>query len=495
VKKVLLFIFILTSNISFCQTQIGQDIDGEEGSDHSGKSVSLSSDGSIIAIGAPYNNENGDNSGHVRVYKNVSGNWVQIGQDINGEEEQDNSGWSVSLSSDGSIVAIGAPFSHGNGDNAGHVRVYENVSGSWVQIGQDIDGEEGGDNSGWSVNLSSNGSIVAIGAAINNENGTQSGHVRVYENISGSWVQIGQDINGEGASDRSGASISLSSDGSIVAIGAIFNNNGNGDGSGHVRVYKNISGSWVQIGQDIDGESAYDESGKSVSLSSDGSIVAIGAPNNDGNGGQRGYARVYKNVSGSWIQIGQDIDGESAYDNSGESVSLSSDGSIIAIGTPFNNENGNNAGHVRVFKNISDNWTQIGTDIDGESVNDRSGTSISLSNNGSILAIGAPFNTTVQNGNTNFEGHARVFDLNGILNIENFKEENYKIYPNPTSKNITIQLLTGELKNITIYNNLGQKILSKKSLEVNVENLKPGIYFIKIETNNKRKATKKLFIE
>ena len=42
-------------------TQIGSDIDGEAADDYSGKSVSLSSDGSVVAIGAPYN---GGNSGY-----------------------------------------------------------------------------------------------------------------------------------------------------------------------------------------------------------------------------------------------------------------------------------------------------------------------------------------------------------------------------------------------------------------------------------------------
>ena len=48
--------------------------------------------------------------------------------------------------------------------------------------------------------------------------------------------QLGGDIDGEAAGDKSGYSVSLSSDGTIVAIGAI-NNGGNGSNSGHVRVY------------------------------------------------------------------------------------------------------------------------------------------------------------------------------------------------------------------------------------------------------------------
>ena len=86
------------------------------------------------------------------------------------------------------------------------------------------------------------------------------------------WYQIGQDILGENENDRSGKSLSFSDDGKILAIGAHYNSSG-----GHVRVYKNNSGSWEQIGNDIDGEGKSDNSGVSVSLSNDGSIVAIGA--------------------------------------------------------------------------------------------------------------------------------------------------------------------------------------------------------------------------
>jgi hypothetical protein len=56
---------------------------------------------------------------------------TQIGSDIDGEAQYDNSGGSVSLSSDGTIVAIGAYGNDGNGNNSGHVRVYQNVSGTW----------------------------------------------------------------------------------------------------------------------------------------------------------------------------------------------------------------------------------------------------------------------------------------------------------------------------------------------------------------------------
>ena len=45
----------------------------------------------------------------------------QLGADIDGEAAGDASGWSVSLSSDGTILAIGATRNNGNGTDSGHV--------------------------------------------------------------------------------------------------------------------------------------------------------------------------------------------------------------------------------------------------------------------------------------------------------------------------------------------------------------------------------------
>ena len=105
---------------------------------------------------------------------------------------------------------------------------------------------------------------------------TDSGHVRVYDYNGSAWAQVGDDIDGEAANDQSGYSVSLSSDGTRVAIGALLND-GNGNDSGHVRVYEYSGSAWAQVGDDIDGEAADDLSGFSVSLSSDGTRVAIGA--------------------------------------------------------------------------------------------------------------------------------------------------------------------------------------------------------------------------
>ena len=215
---------------------------------------------------------------------------TQLGGDIDGEAAGDSSR-TVSFNDDGTIVAIGASSNGGNGSLSGHVRVYQYSGGSWTQLGDDIDGEAEYDNSG-TVSLSGNGIILAVGASSNDGNGSNSGHVRVYQYSGGSWTQLGDDINGESSGDRSGSSVSLNGDGTMVAIGA-YNNDGNGADSGHVRVYQYSGNSWIQFGADIDGENSGDWSGRYTSISNDGIRVAIGAQNNDGNGADSGHVRVY----------------------------------------------------------------------------------------------------------------------------------------------------------------------------------------------------------
>jgi hypothetical protein len=499
-KYSILFILFLTPLLLNSQTQIGSDIDGEVGIDQSGHSISLSSDGNILVIGAPFNDGNGKDSGHVRVYRNNNGSWEQIGTDINGEAVGDGSGWSVSISSNGSIIAIGAPFNDGNGINSGHVRVYNNNNNNsvWEQVGNDINAEAAGDRFGESVSLSSDGNIVAIGAIYNNDgNGINSGHVRVYRNNNGNWEQIGSDIDGEEARDGSGGAISLSSDGNILAVGATGNNGTDGQGgsglSGYVRIYKNNNEVWEQIGHNINGEAIGDYSGRSVNLSSDGNIIAIGAPWNDGNGNSSGHVRVYRNNNGIWEQIGSDIDGEAAEDQSGYSVSLSSDGSIVAIGA-IKSDGGiteRKPGHVRIYRTNNGSWEQIGNDIDGEGDNNNFGLSVSLSTNGNIVAIGAPYN----NGTNEDSGHVRVYNLSTVLKTTDFLISKFNVFPNPVKNYFTIQLKENiVLKKVTIYNNIGQFIKSSKKLITDTSTLSKGIYVLKIETD-KGTASKKLVIE
>jgi|688.fasta_scaffold305038_1 hypothetical protein len=324
---------------------------------------------------------------------------AQLGLDIDGEAAGDRLN-SASMSEDGSRIVVGALENDGFANTAGHARVFEYVGNSWVQLGQDIDGSVIFEKSGASVAMSADGTRVAIGA-------TSQNSVRVYSYNGSVWTQVWDQILSEdAANDYSGHAVSLSSDGMIVAVSSPFNA-ANGAFAGQVRVFEDNGSAWVQVGQDINGEAADDQSGFAIDLSSDGTRLAIGTPFND----PSGHVRVFEYNDPSWVQLGLDIDGEAANDEAANlgAVSISANGNRVAIGSKGNDGGGPESGHVRVFEYVSDSWVQLGSDIDGKNSNERSGESVAMSSDGSRVVIGVP---QASAGGTNI-GTARVFDFVG----------------------------------------------------------------------------------
>ena len=454
----LLIFFMLSPFFLFSQTQIGNDINGELTLDNSGHSVSTSSNGSIVAIGSP--SYDGVGKGLVRVFENNGDAWIQIGEDIGGEFDEDHFGSSVSLSGDGSIVAIGGPDS----EIAGIARVYENIGNVWTQIGSAINGDVAGDNFGRGVNLSDNGTILSI---------IGRNYTRIYENISGVWSQIGSDISLGGSSSYGigGELAILSGDGSVVAISEWFYDSWLGYYTSQI-VYENISGTWTQIGSPFFGFVS------AISLSHDGSIMATNSSlSSDG-------VVVYENVGNVWTQIGNPIEVADYYSIS---LSLSSNGDIIAIEGDFSAGNEN----VSIYRNINNDWTQLGTTINGGNDGDNFGTSLELSSDASTLVVGAPNNDS----NGIDSGHARVYDLTAVLSTNDYTLSQFRMYPNPAKNQVTIQLnTTSILKQITVYNMLGQEVLISEEKIVNTSKLASGSYIVEVNTNN-GKASKKLIIE
>lgn len=488
--KKILFVFFLIPFISFSQVQIGQDIFGDFDDDQFGRSITLSSNGNVVAIGAPLNDGNGISSGQVKIYENQSGSWIQLGNSIYGDMANYNMGLSVSLNNDGSIVAIGIPGNDENGSSlgstAGAVKVYQNQAGVWTQLGQSIFGEFGNDRLGRSVSLNSVGNIVAVTSIWHDG---ARGQVRVFENIGGTWTQIGSEIEGDEFNDELGWTTKLSSDGNILAVGARLDDGSTGGFNiGVVRIYENLAGTWTQVGQDIEGEASNDQSGLRLSLSADGNIVAISATDNSEIASNSGHVRVYENLAGTWTQIGQDIDGENQFDNFGNGLDISGDGSIIAIGSGRIDENGENSGQVKIYKNQSGIWSQIGDNINGSAVNQNFGRKLDLSADGTILAISS------LNTGTSF-GSASIYDLTTLLSTKDFTKSSFDLYPNPSKNKINIQLKNpSELHCIYFYNQVGQLVLTSKEAIIDISILGSGSYIVVVETS-KGKQAKGLIIE
>lgn len=405
-------------------TSHGGSVSGEE----MGGMVAMTADGNSVAIGAPRNHGTGTLLGIARVLDWNGKEYSQRGNDIVGEMEVAGSytlsGSAIAISDSGNTLVVGArgddgtdgSFDEYSGSSGtsytdiGHVRVHDWNGSSWQQRGADIDGENTGDMSGNAVAVNGDGNTIAIGAINNDGNGQDSGHVRVYQWSGSAWTQVGSDIDGEANNDNSGVSISLSTDGRTLAVGADNNDGANGSDSGHVRVYDLSGSQWVQRGVDIDGESASDYSGVSVDLSGDGKSLVVGAKGNDGNGSNAGHARVFDWSGSRWEQRGSDIDGESSGDQSGSSATISNDGQTVVLGAPGNDGAGDNAGHARIYSWNGFQWGIQGTDVDGSAANALNGTSVGVSSDGTRMVTGSP-------GADNSKGEAIVFQKKTLNNV------------------------------------------------------------------------------
>jgi hypothetical protein len=460
--SILMLFLVLSSN---AQIQKGLRIDGEYDNDLSGFAVSMP-DANTVAIGAYYNAKS---AGHVRIYNWTNSKWVQKGLDIEGESADDWSGVSVSMP-DANTVAIGAPLNDGNGNVSGHVRIYYWNGTLWTQKGIDIDGESYGDFSGYSVSMP-DANTIGIGAYGNN---TGTGNARIYKWNGSKWIQKGLDIDGEKFNDHSGHSVSMP-DSNTIAIGA-RQNNGRfpSSKSGHVRIYKWNGSKWIQKGLDIDGESNLDESGYAVSMP-DANTVAIGAPFNYNLNQTSGHVRIYYWSNNTWVQKGIDIDGKLDRGEFGKSVSMP-DANTVAIGAPGNTNSsldGRKAGVVRVYNWNGLTWSQIGADIDGDTIDDWSGVSVSMPDAGTV-AVGAT---------GNYSGHVKVYTL-GKSGLSEFgKSTEFIVFPNPTKNMIQILADISYLgMYYSILDNASKVVLtgqinSDKSI-IDLSKLTSGCYFL-----------------
>lgn len=85
-------------------------------------------------------------------------------------------------------------------------------------------------------------------------------------------------MHGPEAGDQKGVSLALSGDGDIVAAGATRESGCGPAGTVHVMSYNIEDDEWSQLGKILAGPVVGDRFGQSVALSADGFVVAVGAP-------------------------------------------------------------------------------------------------------------------------------------------------------------------------------------------------------------------------
>lgn len=343
-------------------TQIGSTIVGDNVDDRWGFSMAMNEAGTVLAVGTPFHSISTslNDVGLVKVYRFTGGDWAQIGSSIEGADEQE-LGFSVSLSNDGTMLAVGLPGADGlepdgsDSTQSGFVNVYQNQNDAWVLV-VEIQGEQEGDRAGTTVVLNGDGTTVAMASEEHNPDatGADTGYIVLHNcGNDGVWSKIGEKILGLVRGDRFGTAVALSEDGNIVAGGAPSADPNDSSSSGQVRIFELQNGVWTQLGNSIDGEDQSDDSGEWIDMTADGSMIAIAAIRNDAEEtGSVGHVRTFRNDGGTWTQVGTDVDGLDRLEDFGRSVKLSRDGRIMAAGAPRADNAGTSSGEARIFELI-----------------------------------------------------------------------------------------------------------------------------------------------
>ncbi len=366
--------------------------------DSFGASVSLSGDGSTLAIGADYENssatgiggnqaDNGaTDSGAVYIFVRAGSSWKQQAYiKASNAGRGDSFGARVSLSADGNTLAVGAPYeastatgiggnqADDSGTEVGAVYVYSRSAETWVQQAYVKASNAGaGDLFGSALSLSADGNTLAVGAwgeesTAKGIDGNQagsgaplSGAVYIFTRSALVWKQQAYvKASNTSASDSFGIAVALSSDGNTLAVGAHYEASSatgvNGDQadntaplSGAVYVFTRSGATWTQQAYvKASNTGAKDLFGETLALSGDGNTLAVGAEQESsaavGIGGSQsndsmedsGAVYVYARSGATWAQQAYvKASNSSTKALFGRSVALSADGRSLAVGAP-----------------------------------------------------------------------------------------------------------------------------------------------------------------
>ncbi|UGA57510.1 hypothetical protein [Vibrio sp. VB16] len=455
-----------------------------------GHSIALSGDGSTLAVGAR-DDDNGavgvltdgsettdvavaSNAGAVYLFSNMSGSWTQVAYlKASNADSQDHFGYSLALNGDGSTLAVGAPTEDnsaigviadgsettdtGSAPDSGAVYLFGNSVGNWVQTAYVKASNVGSyDQFGFGVALSNDGATLVVAAPSEDNSATgvitdgsetsdtgtaaHSGALYLFSKSLGSWAQTAYlKASNTSSGDGFGTSVALNGDGGLIAVGAAAEDNaakgvivdgsetvdlGVATQSGAVYLFSNGSGNWSQIAYvKASNTESLDEFGNSVAFSGDGSTLAVGATNEDNgvsgvitDGSEvtdtgllpdSGAVYLFRNSTGSWVQTAYfKASNTGSSDYFGSSVSLSENGSILAVGA-YGEDNGaigiladssetietesiTNTGAAYLFSNHEGSWEQTAyVKASNAGIGDFFGTSVGLSSDASTLVVGA----------------------------------------------------------------------------------------------------------
>ena len=431
-KQFLAMLLVLFSTFSIAQfsstpTQMGSTYYGVSPQQYVGWSVDLSADGFTMAVGQR-NSLTTNTNQFVKIFKwnSATSLWDLKGSPIPAPNKTTVFGCTVTLTDDGNTVAIG-DFSLNQ--TKGAVYIYDWNGSAWVLRSGTIYGNtineavgiEGG------VDISGDGKFLAVGSFTNVAFGgyTNPGTVKIYswDNATSTWQQKGNTLNKSNATnDDHFGKVSISKDGNIVAVG--YPQPGT-KGGVELYSYNAATNTWSQKGSTISYSSGTTQVGYSVELTPDGNTVAISAAT-IGNA-----AFIYTWNGSDWQLKGSPIAAISKT-QLGDQIDISSNGNSFIIGgrrSYIPGTAGDNNGAALVYDWNGTVWSLRGSDFSGAK-GDLLGLSVAISDDGGIVAMGAPQYSVGASPN-NFQGYAKAYryagtdsDGDGIADHSDLDDDN-----------------------------------------------------------------------
>ena len=350
-----------------------------------GSAVSLSSDGNTAIIGAPDSDRWAVNGGDTYLWSRNGSIWGQQYRFSRNGSSNEQFGYSVALSEDATLAIVGAIGYVGNNiGGAGIFTTSNNVR--TADFGATALGTLAGDNAGYSVAISSTGTTVAIGVPGDDKPSpgaiTNLGSVKVLQQTSAgnpyNWsLQATLEPTGSAFTTSSyrqmGFSVAISSDGNTLVSGGP-----NSGQAGEAYVYTRTNSIWtlqtILRPSDITLTEA-DTFGWSVSISSDGNTIAIGAAGKDittqwnslfernaADPTNEGAVYIYTRSGTTWTEeiklISGDTTSYASSANFGYRVALSKNGTNLLVSAGWDYAN-SAKGYVYVYTKSGSSWTQF----------------------------------------------------------------------------------------------------------------------------------------
>lgn len=360
-----------------------------------GRSVALSADGDVLAVGAPGNGSDATGvgghqdgveanwSGATYVFKRDADEWRQDAF-IKASNTRTNHyfGYDLDLSGDGTTLAVGAfredsaatgidgNQADDSAERAGAVYVYvDDADSGWGQQAYiKASNTSSGNVFGYALSLSAAGDTLAVGAhlergsdsgvdADQTQDGSSSGAVYLFSREGTLWSQDTylKASNRRNAA-RFGVAVDLSADGETLAVGASGDNNTatglhatEGEetyrSAGAAYVFQREADGWREVVY-IKPESNWyeNEFGEAVALSGNGDTLAIGSQHDGAGPGistvadqgledASGRVSLYRRVDGQWREgLYLQSPQPTRYGHFGSSLAYSADGETLAVG-------------------------------------------------------------------------------------------------------------------------------------------------------------------